>query len=375
VSEPIPVAFYAPLKHPHHPLPSGDRTMARLLLKALEAAGLEPSVASTLRTFDGIGDEVVQERLRRQCLREADRLIAAYRASAAGRRPRLWFTYHVYYKAPDWIGPVVAEALAIPYVIAEGSRASKRADGPWARGHRGAEAALDRARAVFVMTGADRPALENARPSRQSLVPLDPFTDVANGCSKVRTARKHASVRLLTVAMMRRGDKLASYGILVEALGRIGGDWSLDVVGDGDARAEVERLFSPFGARVRLHGQIADRACLTALYEQADLFLWPGVNEAYGMVFLEAQAFGCPVVAGNYGGIASVVRHGSTGILTPPGDAAAFATAVEALVGDAERRSALGLAASRFVRDERSLPQATETLKRALGGLIAEEPR
>ena len=60
-------------------------------------------------------------------------------------RPRLWFTYHVYYKAPDWIGPRVARGLGIPYVVAEGSRAAKRAQGPWALGHAGAEAALDRA--------------------------------------------------------------------------------------------------------------------------------------------------------------------------------------------------------------------------------------
>ena len=46
---------------------------------------------------------------------------------------------------PDWIWPRVAGALRLPYVVAEGSRAPKRASGPWALGHAGAEAALDRA--------------------------------------------------------------------------------------------------------------------------------------------------------------------------------------------------------------------------------------
>ncbi len=49
------VAFYAPLKAPDHPVPSGERTMARLLLRALDAAGFAPDLASTLRTRDSDG--------------------------------------------------------------------------------------------------------------------------------------------------------------------------------------------------------------------------------------------------------------------------------------------------------------------------------
>ena len=49
-----------------------------------------------------------------------------------GRRPRpdLWFTYHLYYKAPDLVGPLVAGALGIPYAVAEASVAHKRAGKP-----------------------------------------------------------------------------------------------------------------------------------------------------------------------------------------------------------------------------------------------------
>jgi glycosyltransferase involved in cell wall biosynthesis len=119
--------------------------------------------------------------------------------------------------------------------------------------------------------------------------------------------------------MMRPGDKLASYTILAQALERLTAlPWSLDLVGDGAARSDVEALFRPFGDRVRFHGQVEDRAALTTLYERAHLFVWPAVNEAYGMVFLEAQALGCPVVAGRYGGVPSVVRHGQPGSWRPP---------------------------------------------------------
>lgn len=378
MNEAVPVAFYAPLKSPHHPAPSGDRTMARLLIEALERAGFAPELLSTLRTFDGKGDPGAQERLRAECEREADRLIELCRQRDAGRRPRLWFTYHVYYKAPDWIGPRVAERLGIPYVVAEGSRASKRAGGPWALAHRGAEAALDRADAVFVMTAVDREALERARPARQRLIDLPPFTDAAEWSGVPCPAPGHArssdsDLRLLSVAMMRKGDKLASYAILAEALACLGpGGWSLDVVGDGDARAEVEKLFSPFGSRVRFHGHIDDRARLCAMYAQADVFVWPAVNEAYGMVLLEAQAFGCPVVAGAYGGVASVVRDGETGLLTSPGDAVALAGAVKALRDAPDRRRALSDAARRLVADKRGLQKASDRLRSSLLPLMTE---
>jgi glycosyltransferase involved in cell wall biosynthesis len=374
MTEAVPVAFYAPLKSPHHPSPSGDRTMARLLMKALTAGGFGSVLASALRTFEGAGDAAVQERLRTESLAEADRLIAAYEDVSATHRPRLWFTYHVYYKAPDWIGPRVADALRIPYVAAEGSRAGKRAGGPWATGHAGAEAALDCAAAIFVMTEADRGALEQARPAAQRLIELPPFIDMNEWQAADPPERaRHNPVRLLTVAMMRRGDKLASYRILAEALDRLGtAEWTLDIVGAGELRGEVERLFSRFGARVRWHGQLDDRARLAELYGQADLFVWPAVNEAYGLVFLEAQAFGCPVVAGAYGRVASVVRDGETGVLAPPGDARAFAASIEALMDSPERRSALGGAARRFVVEERGLAQAAARLRSALLPLVEE---
>jgi glycosyltransferase involved in cell wall biosynthesis len=176
-----------------------------------------------------------------------------------------------------------------------------------------------------------------------------------------------APVRLLTVAMMRRGDKLASHRLLAQALAQVDPDtWGLDVVGDGEARAQVESLLAPFGDRVRLLGRIDDRARLSERYAAADLFVWPAVNEAYGMALLEAQAHGCPVVAGAYGGVASVVEDGRSGILTPPGDVASFATALATLITHRNRRASLGASAQDFVRDERSLAQAASRLRAAL---------
>lgn len=373
MSPPGPVAFYAPLKSPDHPSPSGDRTMARLLMKALARGGFEPHLASDLRTLDKAGEQAIQERIRQESLATADRLIAQYRTQPEASRPCAWFTYHVYYKAPDWIGPRVAEALKIPYAVAEGSRAAKRAVGRWALGHQGAEAALDRADAVFVLTAHDREALEARRPARQRLIDLRPFLDIDEWpAASPADPNPAAGPRLLAVAMMREGDKLASYRILAASLADLRQPWTLDVVGDGEARGEVARLFGPFGERVRFHGQIESKAVLRGLYEAADLFVWPAVNEAYGMVLLEAQLFGCPVVAGAFGGVASVVENGATGLLTPPGDIDAFAEAVGTLLTDDDRRRHYGAAARRFIMQERGLDQAAARLHTGLHALVGD---
>ena len=50
------IAFYAPLKAPDHPVPSGDRAMARALIAALKAGGQQVTLTSDLRLFDGKGD-------------------------------------------------------------------------------------------------------------------------------------------------------------------------------------------------------------------------------------------------------------------------------------------------------------------------------
>ncbi|AWB23957.1 glycosyl transferase family 1 [Methylobacterium currus] len=362
------VAFYAPLKAPGHPVPSGERTMARLLLRALAAAGFAPELASALRTRDPDGAQ--HPVLKAASLEEAGRLIAAYQADP----PALWFTYHVYYKAPDWIGPAVSRALGIAYVVAEGSRSPRRAAGPHALGHAGAEAALDAADLILVMNRRDRPALEAARPRGQVLADLPPFLDPAEW-PVTDAARAPGPLRLVTVAMMREGDKLASYRLLAEALGRIGDrPWTLDVAGDGPASEAVAALLAPFGDRVRRHGSVAP-AGLSGLYGGADLLVWPAVNEAYGMALLEAQAHGCPVVAGGYGGVPDVVRDRVTGRVTPPGDAAALAAAIHGLAEAPGTLAAMRDAALAFAREERGLDAAAARLRAALAPLLGDRPR
>ena len=111
------IAFYAPMKSPNDPVPSGDRTMARNLVTALSGIGLGPVwLASEMRSRDSKGDSQTQDELFREAEAEKERI-------ARQDAPSLWVTYHSYYKAPDLIGPALARHWGIPYVLVEATRA------------------------------------------------------------------------------------------------------------------------------------------------------------------------------------------------------------------------------------------------------------
>lgn len=358
------VALFTPLKPIDDPVPSGDLVMARQIRDRLVALGHRVTTPSRLRLW--IPEPAAAPAVLAAADAEAARLTALWQADAAAR-PDLWLTYHVYHKAPDTLGPRLADAFGLPYAAIEASRALKRATGPWAPCFALADRALTRADAVAALHAEDAAGLVPVvGPER--LVRLPPFRDVA--LFSAAAARRQppvpgAPVRLVTVAMMRDDVKLRSYRLLADALARLAGrNWTLTLIGDGPARATVEALFPP--DRTQVTGALPPEAIADHL-ARADLFVWPALSEAFGMALIEAQAAGLPVIAGRTGGVPEVVADGETGLLPPVGDAAAFADAVAALIDDPARRARLG-AAARLRAPVANGPAAAEA---ALARLLA----
>jgi glycosyltransferase involved in cell wall biosynthesis len=378
----VRVAFYAPLKVPSHGTPSGDRRVAALYVEALHHAGHRVELASSLSSYDSAGSPERQAALRAQGLATAERLVTQLQSGAQGSRPDLWFTYHVYYKAPDWLGPHVSKALGIPYVIAEASHAPKRAGGPWNLGHEASGDAIRQADLLVCPTRFDLGCLEPivADGSRILLLPpfldMQPFDDAleARHTQRASLAAAHrldASIPWIVVAaMMRQGDKAASYRQLADTLARISDlPWQLLVAGDGSARPEVARaLETAAPGRTRLLGTLAEKE-VAALYAAGDLCIWPACNEAYGMAMLEAQAAAVPVISCAHRGVPDVVVDGRTGLLAPANDSAALARLARELLLDPGRRTEMGHAARQFVAGERSLKAAAQRLDQALARL------
>ena len=376
------VAFYAPLKPPGHPAPSGDRRVARLLWRALEAAGHTPVLASDFRSYEGEGNRERQRALERAAAAAAARVAEEHRALPPAERPGAWLTYHLYHKAPDWLGPAAAEALAIPYLLVEASYARKQAGGPFARWLSETARAIARARAVLSFTAEDEEGIRPLVGRATALYRLAPFLDPAPYRSLDRAAARRALAAslpldparpwLLTVAMMRPGNKLASYRLLGRALGLIAApSWQLLVVGDGPARSAVEDALAPLGEDRAVFAGAHEGSALPRFYAACDLYVWPAWNEAFGMAMLEAQAAGLPVVAGDWRGVREVVADGRTGVLAPRHDDVAFAGAVVDLCARADERRAMGAAAAARVRARHGLETAAGTLRRALDAACA----
>jgi glycosyltransferase involved in cell wall biosynthesis len=143
--------------------------------------------------------------------------------------------------------------------------------------------------------------------------------------------------------------------VLIEALGRMARRDAVAVLAGDDQgrhgyRAGLEALAERLGlgARVRIVGDCPDMPAALML---ADVAVSASIEpEAFGRVVVEAQAMGRPVVATAHGGALETVSPGETGLLVPPGDAAALATALDqALSLDEETRAALGARAREAV--------------------------
>lgn len=105
----------------------------------------------------------------------------------------------------------------------------------------------------------------------------------------------------------------------------------LAIVGDGPDRSALEEFFrdSPVCFTGTLHGED-----LASAFASADVFTMPSKTETLGFVALEAMSAGCPVVGADAMGIASLVRHGETGLLCDVDDVEAFTGAIRALLED-----------------------------------------
>ncbi len=351
------VAFYTPMKSPDSPVPSGDREMARNLMQAIGAQGDTVDLVSRLRIYDKIGDANVQEELRTQAETEAQRLIAELPVDTA-----LWVTYHNYYKAPDLLGHRVCKARNIPYVQLESTRATSRLKGPWAGFAQAAHDACDAAQVIYYHTANDLITLKREKFRAQRLMELPPFLPLSE-----LPAPSTCTGPMLTVGMMRHGDKLASYEILAQSLGHLQGDWSLRIAGDGPARAEVEALMAPFGSKVHFLGQL-DRDALQAHYQTASLLVWPGVNEAYGMIYLEAQANGVPVVAQDRPGVRDVLAPGD--YPSPDAGPSALAARLQNVLNDKPLRLSIGRISRKRIAARHLLPAATDRFWKAARPLI-----
>jgi N-acetyl-alpha-D-glucosaminyl L-malate synthase BshA len=148
----------------------------------------------------------------------------------------------------------------------------------------------------------------------------------------------------------------------------------LVLVGDGPERPRAAELAEELGIsdRVVFLGKLESVAELLAC---ADLFILPSEQESFGLVALEAQASGVPVVGSSDSGLAEVIEHGVTGSLHPVGDVEGMAEGAVALLRDeAVWKAASGAARERAVSlfsADRIVPEYEQYYEEVLSGALA----
>src|SRR5581483_10677278 len=155
--------------------------------------------------------------------------------------------------------------------------------------------------------------------------------------------RKKNLPRILSVGRL---VAFKGFDCLIDAcaeLARHGLDFTCEIIGDGPLRGQLQSRIEKknLSGRVQLLGALSQAAVLE-MVAAADIFALASVIDAQGAsdvfptVIIEAMAAGRPVVSTRLAGIPEAVVDGETGLLVPPGDPAALATALERLIRDAE---------------------------------------
>lgn len=206
----------------------------------------------------------------------------------------------------------------------------------------------DPARLHVVPNGADMARFdEPPRPHERRAILTAAFPDEAAGLGP-------QSLVLCTVGRQVRRKGHAWFAR--EVMPRLSPDTQLWLAGDGPESAAIEAAARQAGvaARVRRLGAVPESK-LGSLYRGADLFIMPNVPvpgdiEGFGLVMLEANLNGMPVVAADLEGLSEVIADGVNGRLVPVLDAAAFARTIQALGSDPAERTRIGLGGADYVR-------------------------
>jgi len=175
------------------------------------------------------------------------------------------------------------------------------------------------------------------------------------------------------VAMVGRLDEQKGHDVFLEALAELERVHAL-IIGTGALADRLKALAAQRGLadRVRFLGHRPD---VPRLLRAADVLALSSHDEGLPYVVLEAMAVGLPVVATRVGGLEEAVQDGRTGLLVPPGSAAALATALRSVLDAGDRGQSYGEAGRRRVAEAFRQSDMVRDVERVLREMVRQTRR
>lgn len=348
---------------------AGTETQLLALIKHLDRRRVEPSLVlldgedDLSRALEPADCPVVRLGVRK--------LLSVGAARAAARLRQFWRetrpdVVQTYFLDSAYFGVPVARACGVPHVLRVRNNL-----GYWQTPkHR----LFGRAVRPFV----DR-TLTNTDAGKQTLIeqdglPVDRVTVLANGVDTARfnrfmlpdTSKKR--VRVGCVANLRAVKNVDGLMRAAKVACERFPQLVFEVAGEGDQRAELERLHAALGLgdRFNLRGSVADVA---GFLRTVDIAVLPSHSEGMSNALLEKMSAGRAVVATDVGANAEVVEHGRSGLIVPPGDGAALVDGIGQYLANPLKAAAFGAAARKRVEAHYSRAAMTRRFEDFYEGL------
>jgi glycosyltransferase involved in cell wall biosynthesis len=322
-------------------------------------------------TVDGGGLRGRLRRLRFHYAGPTREQIARLRA----RAPQLVYAHF----APDGYAAMqLAEELGVPLVtalhgydvtISDRAMGARRLGREYLQGR----TALQKKGALFVSCSAyiRQRGLEMGYPAERTIVH-------SIGVDVERFKPPTVRLREKVVLFVGRLVEKKGCASLIEAMAKVQRSdpaAELVVIGDGELRSDYEARAASLGVRCRFLGTqstnvVRDWMARAAVFCVPSVIAASGDAEGFGMVFIEAQAMGLPVVSTLSGGIPEAVKHGETGLLVRERDPRALADAILLLMQDAELWQRYSAAGRRHVVDHFDLARQTGRLEDVFAQLL-----
>ncbi len=250
---------------------------------------------------------------------------------------------HVQGSAPDdYTGYKLSQFLKIPYILTIHGDTVLALSKNRSRFSKSKQAIIKANAVIAVSQKVKKRIIELTNREENVFVVNNGYTQIE---SKVDFERKDEKINILFV-----GNLIAQKGCLqlLEAFYELSVKYDniyLQIVGAGPQRKDITQYISNkknLSRKIQLFGAIPHKKVLE-LMQKCDIFILPSINEAFGVVYLEAMSFKKPVIGSRGEGICDIIQNGFNGLLIDPKIVIEIFEALEFLILNEDKRKTLGI--------------------------------